>query len=166
MQQLQSLCFHGDGEQTNPRGIAAWTVKRRHGTGFHGVLPHDEHDRNRRSRGLGGCCRGTSPDQNDHSYTAIHQLDRLFRKAIVLSLRPAVFDCNVATLDVAGLSEALLDCRDIRRVRGRRYAGQDSDHRHRLLLRARASGHAAAPPSSVMNSRLFIRSPRRRGQEA
>src|SRR5262249_50103404 len=26
-----------------------------------------------------------------------------------------------------------------------------------------ASGHAAAPPSSVMNSRRFIRSPRRRG---
>src|SRR5262249_2275871 len=27
-----------------------------------------------------------------------------------------------------------------------------------------ASGHAAAPPSSVMNARLFIRSPRRRGR--
>ena len=26
------------------------------------------------------------------------------------------------------------------------------------------SGHAAAPPSSVMNSRRFIRSPRRRGR--
>ena len=107
---LQSLCFHGDGEQTNSRGIAAWTVERRHGTGFHGVLPRDEHDRNRRSRGPGGCCRGASPDQDDHSYTAIHQLDRLLRQAIVLSLRPAVFDCNVATLDIAGLSEALLDC--------------------------------------------------------
>jgi hypothetical protein len=69
--------------------------------------------------------------------TAIHQFDRLLRQAIVLSLRPAIFDCNVATLDIAGLSEALLDCCDIRRVRGRRYAGQDSDHRHRRLLRAR-----------------------------
>ena len=35
----------------------------------------------------------------------------------------------------------------------------------RAVLRA-ASGHAAAPPSSVMNSRRFIRSPRRRGRAA
>ena len=33
-----------------------------------------------------------------------------------------------------------------------------------LLLRARASGIAAAPPSSAMNARRFIRSPRRRGR--
>jgi hypothetical protein len=29
-----------------------------------------------------------------------------------------------------------------------------------------ASGHAAAPPSSVMNARRFTRSPRRRGRAA
>jgi signal transduction histidine kinase len=35
----------------------------------------------------------------------------------------------------------------------------------RRLLPARVSGHAAAaPPSSVMNSRRFIRSPRRRAR--
>src|SRR5262249_29870728 len=45
---------------------------------------------------------------------------------------------------------------------------QHADAAHPLaLLRARAgSGHAAAaPPSSVMNSRLFNRSPRRRAAE-
>jgi hypothetical protein len=36
----------------------------------------------------------------------------------------------------------------------------------RSLCCARAaSGHAAAPPTSVMNSRRFIRSPRRRAAE-
>jgi hypothetical protein len=40
------------------------------------------------------------------------------------------------------------------------------NHRHRLL-RARDKRHAAAaPPSRVMNSRRFIRSPRRRGRAA
>src|SRR6266545_7620745 len=37
--------------------------------------------------------------------------------------------------------------------------------RSRCCARA-ASGHAAAPPSSVMNSRRFIRSPRRRARAA
>ena len=43
-----------------------------------------------------------------------------------------------------------------------------SDHRHRRLLRVRRKRpDAAAPPSSVVNSRrLMIRSPRRRGQAA
>jgi hypothetical protein len=40
-------------------------------------------------------------------------------------------------------------------------------HRTRSHCCARAaSGHAAAPPSSVMKSRLFTRSPRRRGRAA
>jgi hypothetical protein len=34
--------------------------------------------------------------------------------------------------------------------------------RARLVCARAASGHAAAPPSSVMNARRFIRSPRRR----
>ena len=40
-------------------------------------------------------------------------------------------------------------------------------HRHRRLLRRVASGRAtAAPPSKVMNSRRFTRSPHRRGRAA
>jgi hypothetical protein len=42
--------------------------------------------------------------------------------------------------------------------RGRAHTPADeSDHLHHRLLRARASGQAAAaPPSSVMNSRRFV----------
>src|SRR5262249_25672248 len=54
-----------------------------------------------------------------------------------LSVRPPVFDRDVATLDMAGFSEALLDRFDKARVRSRRYAGEDSDCWHRWLLRAR-----------------------------
>src|SRR5262249_22218593 len=45
--------------------------------------------------------------------------------------------CDVPALDVAGLLEAFLDCRDKSRVWSGRYAGKDADHRHRRLLRAR-----------------------------
>src|SRR5262249_16416859 len=86
------------------------------------------------------CCRRTSSDQNDRSYAAIHQLSRLLRKSIVLSLRPAVFECDVATLDVAGFSQALLDCFNKARVWSRRHAAEDSDHGYRRVLRARREG--------------------------
>ena len=46
-------------------------------------------------------------------------------------------------------------------------AVEEADHRHRRLLRAHAKRpRAAAPPRSVMNSRRFIRSPRRRARAA
>jgi hypothetical protein len=54
-------------------------------------------------------------------------------------------------------------------VRGEGASAEESNHRHHLplLLPATASGQtAAAPPSSVMNARLFTRSPRRRGRAA
>src|SRR5262249_29920769 len=76
MQQLQPLCFHGDREQTNSGDIAAWTIECRHRARFDRIIPRDEYNRDRRSRSLGGCCRRASSGQDDHSYTAIHQLGR------------------------------------------------------------------------------------------
>src|SRR5262249_23278554 len=137
MQQLQSLCFHGDREQTNSGDIAAWAIECRHRARFDRIIPRDEYDRNGRSRGPGSCCRRASPDQDDHSYAAIHQLSRLLRKSIVVSLRPAVFECDVATLNVAGFSQALLDCSNKARVWSRRHAAEDADHGYRRLLRPR-----------------------------
>src|SRR5262249_52845281 len=55
---------------------------------------------------------------------------------LAVSFRPAIFDRDVATLDIAGFLEALLDRFDKARVGTRQYAGEDSDHRHRRLLRA------------------------------
>src|SRR5262245_36262273 len=162
MQQLQSLCFHGDREQTNSGDIAAWAIECRHRARFDRIIPRDEYDRNGRSRGPGGCCRRASPDQDDHSYAAIHQLSRLLRKSIVLSLRPAVFDCDVATLAVARFAQALLDCFNKARVWSRRHAAEDADDQLVGLLRARRErprGRRAAeqrdelaPPHSITSS--------------
>ena len=96
------------------------------------------------------------------------ELDELCRdlgKALDASLRPAVFDRNVTTLDPAEFTQPPHKCGSpmtlSRSGRGPKnpmigiFAG--------CCARA-ASGHAAAPPSSVMNSRRFTRSPRRRGR--
>src|SRR5260370_32886585 len=136
MQQLQSLCLHGRREHTASGDIAAWTIECRHRAGFDRIIPRDEYDRNRPSRSLSGCCRRATSDQNDHSYAATHQLSRLLRKSIVLSLRPAVFDRDVPALDVASLLEALLDRRYKRRVWTGRPTSEDSDHSPPRLLRA------------------------------
>src|SRR5262249_22627097 len=103
-------------EQTNSGDIAAWAIECHHRARFDRIIPREEYDRNGRGSGLGGCCRRTSSDQDDHSYAAIHQLGRLLRKSIVVSLRPAVFECDVAALDVPGFSQALLDCFNKARV--------------------------------------------------
>jgi hypothetical protein len=55
----------------------------------------------------------------------------------VLRVRPAVFDRDVATLEIAGFSEALLNRFDKARVGTRRYAAEDSDRWYCRLLRAR-----------------------------
>src|SRR5262249_40144880 len=46
----------------------------------------------------------------------------------------------------------------------RRRTVEESDHRNRLLRPRRQRARAVAPPSSVMNSRRFTRSPRRRAE--
>src|SRR6266581_7644107 len=56
-----------------------------------------------------------------------------------MALRPAVFDCQILSLDVAGFAQSLAERahKRSRRVAGRPGA-EDADHRHRLLLRARS----------------------------
>ena len=95
-------------------------------------------------------------DGGDHGDLPANQIGRQCRQPIELIFRPAVFDRDVLALDIAGLFEALAESRD---------SGSRDCAQAIWLLRnpitgiagccARAaSGHAAAaPPSSVMNSR-------------
>ena len=75
----------------------------------------------------------------------------------MLAFRPAKFDCDISTLGISGFAETFAEGSYTAGERGRRLGAQISDHRHRRLLRACASGHAAAAlPSRVMKSRRFI----------
>src|SRR5262249_47257347 len=137
VQQLQSFCFQSDREQANPGGITAWTIERRHCASFDWILPRVEHDRDRRSRGLGGCCRGASPDQNHASYPASPHRGGRVGPPFFFPAPPSNFDRDVAPFDMAVFGGPLFERLKKARGGGRRYAAEDSAPRHGRLLRAR-----------------------------
>src|SRR5262249_50463702 len=109
---------------------------------------HDEPDRDRvlagrkddwdgRGRGFGGLCRNGPAARNDDSNSAANQVGRQFRQPIVVVVRRAKFDGDVAAFDVAGFAQALAECRPRQLGRLGRCSVEISDHRYRRLLRAR-----------------------------
>ena len=100
--------------------------------------------RHERRRSTGRC---------NHSDLATNQIDRHCGQSIILALCPAIFDHDVLAVDVARFVQALA-----KRGHVVAYAPGDALLRNPITgiagccARA-ASGHAAAPPSSVMNSR-------------
>src|SRR5262249_48743099 len=98
----------------------------------------DEHDRDGRGRLLcsdsGWSCR-----RNNEIDLEPDELGRDLSETLGASLSPAILNGDGSILDPTEFAQPLPDC-----------------------CAPAASGHAAAPPSSVMNSRRFIRSPRRR----
>src|SRR5262249_28518647 len=85
-----------------------------------------------------------SPDRQPDGYQC--------RQAIVLPFRPAEFDGHVLSFDIAGIFQTLAKCAQVISPSVRRC---DVPITGMVACCARAaSGHAAAaPPSSVMNSR-------------
>jgi hypothetical protein len=58
-------------------------------------------------------------------------------QAIVLAIRPPVFDRHVPALNVTGFGQSSVKCRYKLASRFQRRAAEKADHRHRRLLRAR-----------------------------
>src|SRR5262249_25597467 len=105
----------------------------------------------------------------DQRHTTLDQIGRERRQSIILILCPTIFDRQILALDKAGFQQALTECRRVsgRRSPGRRPRAQESNHRHRRLLRPRrdrprrrtaeqgyelASPHAGLPPASTTGS--------------
>ena len=85
--------------------------------------------------------------RNDHRDPTANQFGRDRRQSIILAFRPAVFDRHVLALDITGFFQTLRNARRRSRDRPRRYPAEESNHRHRRLLRARAERpRVAAPP--------------------
>src|SRR5262249_38077291 len=59
------------------------------------------------------------------------------RQPIILTVRPAVFDCYVLALDMARLLQGLSKRAQTLHVVLKRCGAEKPDHRHRRLLRAR-----------------------------
>jgi hypothetical protein len=76
-----------------------------------------------------------------------NEISRERRQPIQSSLRPAIFDRDVLTLDVTGFVQATAERGHYGSERLSRLSIQESDHRHRRLLPAhgeRPSSHRAA----------------------
>src|SRR5438132_388591 len=83
---------------------------------------------------------------HDHGDLAVNEVDGQFRQPIIETLRPAVFNRQILSLDVAGFAQSLAEGGHKRRKRAWRNAAKEADDRHRRLLRTqRAWGrHPAA----------------------
>src|SRR5262249_12331187 len=89
-------------------------------------------------------CRGCAfrrerrnlPWGHDHVDLATDEVSGQCRQPIIVTLRPAVFDRQALSLDVADLTQSLVE-RGYKQIRRRRRAdgAKETDHRHRLLLR-------------------------------
>src|SRR5262249_51918332 len=83
------------------------------------------------------------------------QFGRQRRQPVVLTLRPAILDRHVLTLDLAGSPQTFAKRDHVRRIPLRRCAIEEPDHRHRLLRarrerprrRAAEQRYEVAPPS-------------------
>src|SRR5215471_6560921 len=107
-------------------------------TGLDRVAAEAEDDWNRSGRGFGRERRGDATRRCDDSHRAARQIGRQFRQSIIVIVRPAVFDRDVAALGVAGFAQPFAErCYETRTGLWRARI-KISDHRHRqLLLRIR-----------------------------
>jgi len=82
-----------------------------HKPGADRIADCDHHKRNGR-RVLLHRQRRRRARRDDHVHFGRNQLGNQRREAVVLSLGPEIFDCNVAAFFVAGITQALAKCVD------------------------------------------------------
>jgi hypothetical protein len=120
-------------------------------------VAHGTHDDGYRRGGLLSGERGVGPPSKNDVYVEADEIVCQLGKSLVVSLGVAMLEANVLALDIAKLIESLF-----KGVEGRPgFDRQDTDCDYfpsRLLrpCRNRPRRRAAAPPSSVMNSRRLV----------
>ena len=153
MQEPQPLGHNFLDEKIDAGRIAARPGKAGDQTQLDRVFADAEDDRDRRGRSFGRK-RSRIGGRGDHGHATADEVGHERRQAIVLALQPVVLDRHVLALDVAGFVEAFTERSGMAHGGLGRPAADEADDRHRRLLRARRERPAAAaPPSSVMNSR-------------
>jgi hypothetical protein len=123
-------------EPAHPGDVAARLPDAGDKAAFDRVVTAREHDRDRAGRLHGDERRIVAASCGDHGHLTPDEFGRERRQPIPLSLRPAEFDRDVLTLDVAGLVQASAKGGNRRSERLRRLSIEEPDHRHHWLLRA------------------------------
>ena len=117
--------------------IAAGPIEANDEAGLDRVNSDHENDRNRCGRGLGRECRRHAARRHNDVRRPPDQVGRQLRQPGALPVPPAIFDQNIAALDIAGFSEPFAEAGDESRVCFGRARMEQPNHRHRRLLRAR-----------------------------
>jgi hypothetical protein len=90
-----------------------------------------------RSRSLGRQRRGAAASCNNDGHSAADQISGKFRKSLMLTLGPAIFDRDILALNVTNFAKATMERGQELRELGGGCIGKVANHRHRRLLRPR-----------------------------
>jgi len=143
--QIEPLGHQLDGEVAEAREVAARPGETGDETRLDRVVVASEDDRNRRSRIFRRQCRRIAGGC-DYGNPAADEIGGQCGQPIIATLRPAIFDRHILSLDVPGFTQPSAEADHRRRSRVGRTADEEADHRHHLLLRAQRPrrGHSAA----------------------
>src|SRR6516165_4035101 len=145
-----------------PGYVAAWSREARDRVGTDRIAHYLENDGDDGCSLLGGGNCRPSPCHNDIDL-APHELGNELSGALIASLRPAIFDCNIAAVDPAEFAQSLYKSREALRRYSRRGHAEVTNGRQ-LLRRLRPRGEwprrrraaekpdELAPPHSITSS--------------
>ena len=142
-QHSQPFCPECVDNKRHARDIAAGTVETRNETEIDRVRAGRENDRNGCGCSFGSHCSRRG-EGNDRIYGTRHQIGGQCRQAVEARIGRAIFDCEIAPFDIAGILEALPNGADLSIIQ--LSAAEQADQRHDGLLRARRARpqHSAA----------------------
>jgi hypothetical protein len=167
LEQFHPLSAHAVFEIREPGGIASRPRQAFDQAGTDRVGNIHEHDWDRAGRPLQGS-HGRAANGQDRVRRERNQFRSVLAKAVGIATGQANVDLQVSVDRPAQLMETLLEhrvaCLCLRVVRGEDVEYADAPH-WLGLLRARRTGHAVAPPRSVMNSRRLTRAPHWLGRQ-
>jgi hypothetical protein len=100
------------------------------------VIADEEHNRNGRACRLCSKCRRHAARGNNDDRLATNKIGGQRRQSIILTLRPAEFDGDIAAFGITGFAHAVADRAHTLRQSLGRCTAKETNHRHRALLRA------------------------------
>src|SRR5262249_56242465 len=129
--------YNAGTEPTEAGNVPARLVEAPDDTCLDWIAAEREHDRDRRSRRLGGNDRRSAADCNDYRDPSGDKIGRQHWQSVILTLGPAEGDMNVLAFDIARVPQSQPKCHLVPSRFARRPAAEEPDHRHGRLLRAR-----------------------------
>src|SRR5262249_5221056 len=136
-QKLQLLGYNIATEPADAGNVSTRLVEAPDDTCLDWIAAEREHDRDRRSRRLGGNDRRSAADCNDYRDPSGDKISRQYWQSVILTVGPTEGDVNVLAFDLARVPQSQPKCHLVPSRFARRPAAEEPDHRHRRLLRAR-----------------------------